>query len=158
MTTQDITAILSAGGAIVSAITAYIAVNSQIKAQKDLQHEKHKLAQGKFCCTGYNLSGTKISYEINNQGMYPISDIRVEWAGNELPVGKVEYPNSTSDKFDFRISLDFQSSNNLVLEDYIKILYKDIYDNECISKKKIKLSFGVVNGKIDFGNIMFTNE
>ena len=158
MSTQDITAIISAGGAIVSAITAYIAVKYQIKAQKDLEREKHKLAQGKFCCTGYWLSGSRFDYEIKNQGMYPISNIRVEWEGNGQPTRRVEYPHSTSDKYDFKISLDFNGSTDAPVEGYIKILYKDIYDNECVSKKKISSEFGVVNGKTDFGNIMFTNE
>ncbi|WP_459479612.1 hypothetical protein [Clostridium saccharoperbutylacetonicum] len=158
MSAQDIAAIISAGGAVVSAITAFVAVRYQMKSQQDLNTEKQKISQAKFCCTGYRSSGKTIYFEIINQNSYPVNDINVSWSGEEKPICNVDYPKSPDDKYDFKISLNFNDYDKVALNNFIKITYKNIYDNELIAKKKIKFPINVPNESIDWGNKMFINE
>ncbi|AWK50488.1 hypothetical protein DIC82_05330 [Clostridium beijerinckii] len=158
MSAQDVATIISAGGAVISAITAFVAVKYQIKSQQDLNSEKQKISQAKFCCIGYRSSGKTIYFEIINQNSYPVSDINVSWRGEEKPICNVYYPKSPNDKYDFEVSLNFSECDNIVLNNFIKITYKNIYDNEFIAKKKIKFPINVPNESIDWGNKMFINE
>ncbi|MCI5630176.1 MAG: hypothetical protein MR346_11215 [Clostridium sp.] len=154
MTISNVVGIISVVCALISTICAIVSNMNESNCQRRLDEEKHKMAQAKFCCIEPNIGGRKISYKIKNQGVNPVSDIKIDWAGAVKPKQKtINFSKLNSDNYDFEIVLDFSDTTGKVKGEII-IVYKDIYNNECKSKKKIEL----FSSENNYDDKMFYNE
>lgn len=152
---QDVSAIISATGAMVSAIMATLAFVIQIKGQKTIDKEKEELSKARFYETGWYRNANILSIRVENRNPSPVYDIVGVLQKNKNVEVSISNP-STNDACDFEVKMDFSSFNESI-SDVLIMKYKNIYGKEFESSKNIFIPIGT-NEKTNLGNKYFFNN